>query len=185
MIITGVGKMNIVYANNFSLDTLNERQRILSNFLLKFFGDIKSNHNGCTVTLLGASKNREFRISLAPADKSSYEMVIIVSNLSILLELDGWHEHFYFDKIDLFDCFLAELNNFLIFVLSNMCKMLTYQSNGKDYKWTLVSSDGKVMSSVGIIIYNYFGKKSIVEKKVVLFSDANVSDASVFLQKYV
>lgn len=189
MIIVGDGDfMRIISIDNFDVDVkrLNEKQRTVCEFLLKFFEDIENGYKECTISFLKIRNNLEVKLYFAPFNISSYEMTIYISDIAILIELDGWHENFYYDKVNLIGNFLKELRDFLIFVLSDACKLLIFKSNNKSYKWNLLSTkENKLISSTGLLFYNFFGKKSVLEKKVTLFKNCSLNSASVFFQKYV
>lgn len=183
-----VNSMKIISIDDFdiNLKKLHEKQRIVCEFLLDFFKEIENGYKECNVSFLRTENNLEAKLYFAPFNVESYEIAIYVSNVAVLIELNGWHEHFYYDKLDSVGVFLKDLKNFLIFILSDACKLLIFKSDNRPYKWNLMFiKENKLISSTGLFFYNFFGKKSVLEKKAALFKDSSFVSASMFLQKYL
>ncbi|MFC1975965.1 hypothetical protein ACFLXQ_06170 [Chloroflexota bacterium] len=73
----------------------------------------------------------------------------------------GFHDEWQID--DDHNSFMKSVFGFLRDLLSNNMRLRELRSNGQPYRWVLEGWNGKdwiMESTTGLIIYNYFGRKS-------------------------
>lgn len=117
--------------------------------------------------LLSIKNESVLRVKIIPKEISWFDIEINITLKEIIIYLDGWHENFRFNESSYKETSFY-LNKFIIFVLSESCKLEIYESNKKPFKWILCGFEQnrwKTYSLTGLLFYNYFGRRSKVEKQ--------------------
>ncbi len=112
------------------------------------------------------------RLKLTPKRQSDPVVDVYIHRKRSVIHIDGWHEEFE-HKNSIVEAYNS-LEKLLKFALSKSCKILITKANGKAYKWDLYSFENgewKFYSTTGLLIYNYFGKRTKEEKASALFEE--------------
>lgn len=159
------------------IEKLNEWQKKFYFQLNLFIDELESRHfdvNKTKYELPCPKKKCDLLLKLVTKNNPLLEICLYIKANEIFVSLDGWHENLEYDKV-YFDKFFANIKRLLIFILSESCKLVIFKSDNKPYKWNLYGLENnswKFYSSIGLLFYNFLGKKSREEKQVGIFKQA-------------
>lgn len=169
--------MEIRKLNSQKIKELNEWQKKIYHQINLFMGGIELSYFDLDTSGfdISCSKTRcDLFLRIVPKNNSCLEIFLYAKPDEIYISLDGWHENLQY-KQNSFDDFVKNIEKFLVFILSESCKLVIFKSNNKPYKWNLYgleNDEWKFYSSTGLLFYNFFGKRNQEEKQFRIFKNA-------------
>lgn len=159
------------------IEKLNELQKYFYNQLNLFIYKLDEKYFDLVKTFytIDCAKNKNIlQIKITSKDTLWISINIYIEPKEVFIDFDGWHEDIQYDGSFLTE-FYEKFKRLLIFALSESCKLIIYKSNDKPYKWSLYAFEEnkwKFYSWTGSLIYNFFGKKTKIEKQSHIFKEA-------------
>ncbi len=159
------------------IEKLNELQKYFYEHLRSFIQrlDVKYFDSSRTFLKIDKRKGRYcLELMLVSKEILEIDVNVYINCKEITFYLDGWHENIMHDGISVAE-FYERFEKLLLFGLSKSCKIVVNKSNGKPYKWSLYALENehwKFYSMTGLLLYNFFGKRTKEEKQSNIFNEA-------------
>ena len=154
--------------NDFPLNDFQRLAYLKIKEILESIDEGKINISKSTIKIKEEKGNFWIDISLRPLDFRSFNLWIGIFVDGISLGLGKWHQDYLIKESGLSeDKFLENFIKILIEIFKGNVKIIEYQSNGKGYKWIrydLIEGKWQPSGAVGLIFYNYFGRRTRIDK---------------------
>lgn len=180
--------MDINILNSQEPENLNKLQKYFYEHSLMFLRNLDEGYFDLSESFYRINKiedKLELELRLVSKNKSEINITIYINSEQLIVFVNGWSGNILYKDIPIIE-FYDDLEKFLVFALSDCCKIVTYKSNNKPYKWVLYAFEEntwRAYSSTRLLIYNFFGKRTKEEKQSKLFK--GVTYPKDFFRKYL
>jgi len=118
----------------------------------------------CRIKPGASGKSKSFEISVKPQHQESFTISIFAEPGQIVVFFEGWHQHFSpaEENISVEEACRNALG-LMEEGISGQCKLVVKKASGKGYRWSLyLCKEDKWVpySVVGLLFYNYFGRRT-------------------------
>jgi hypothetical protein len=141
---------------------LTELQLTFLDYAGKWLATIKEAN--CQIKPRVEKQSYSYEIEVKPHHSGSFTVSAFAEPEEIVVFFEGWHRHFSpADENELVEEVCKSALGLMEAGISGQCKLIVKKASGKGYRWSLYFlNEGKweFYSIVGLLFYNYFGRRS-------------------------